>query len=1051
MNLVRLAMRHPITVLVACLSVVMASVLALRRMPVDIFPELGSPAIYVAQPYGGIDPAQMEALISYYYEYHFLYIQGIEHVESKNIQNAALLKLQFYPGTDMSQALSETVSYVNRARAFMPPGAVGPFVLRYDAGNVPVAQLVFTSPDRGPGEMQDIALNRVRPVLATIPGVSAPPPFGGNARTIVVRLDPDGMRQYRLSPEDVVAAIQGATIVSPSGNVRIGDLTYIATNNGMLGENLEELLDSPVRVGGAGPAIYLRDIATIENSTDIIVGYAHVDGKRTVYIPVTKRAEFSTLSLIRDIRAALPRMRSVVPEDVDIRLEFDQSGFVLQSIRTLASEGILGAFFTALVIVLFLRHLRSALVVIITIPVALLSAIVCLWVTGQTINIMTLGGLALSVGVLVDQSIVAMESIHTHAATGLEEARAVLAAGDWTAGPLLMARLAILAVFLPAFFMTGVGGQLFVPLAMAVAFAMITSYFLANTLVPVLSTWLVRNVPQDQGVVMEKIQKIHRALLKKVIDWRWPVVVAYAVSATAFLVFFFPRLGTEIFPAVDSGQLQFRLRAPTGTRIERTELIALRALDIVREEVGPENVQISTGFIGIQGSSYPVNTIYLWTSGPQEAVLKVALPPNARLRGAALEERLRERFRQELADTDVSFEPADIVGQVMSMGSPTPIEVAVQGYDLAADRAHAEKIRVEMAKIPELRDLQYGQPLDYPTLHVEIDRVRAGQQGLTVSNVARSLVAATASTRFVAASFWKDDTTGVAYQIQAEIPPYRMNSSEEVRNVPIRDNGAQRPVLVGDVAEVKETSMLGEIDRYNMQRMVSLTANVSGKALGQITPEIHAAVARAGEPPRGSFVSVRGQIPPLEDTMEGLRNGLFISVVVIFLLLAGNFQSFRLAIAVAAIAPAVICGVLAILLYTGTTLNIQSFIGAIMALGIAAADSILLVAYAERYRSQGMTVVDAAWEGGCARLRALLMTVTGMTVGMIPLALGLGGGGEQAAPLGRAVIGGLIMATLTTMTFLPAVYAVLQKGVRPYSPSLDPDDPTSKYYEKPMD
>ena len=1051
MNLVRLAMRHPITVLVACLSVVMASVLALRRMPVDIFPELGSPAIYVAQPYGGIDPAQMEALISYYYEYHFLYIQGIEHVESKNIQNAALLKLQFYPGTDMSQALSETVSYVNRARAFMPPGAVGPFVLRYDAGNVPVAQLVFTSPDRGPGEMQDIALNRVRPVLATIPGVSAPPPFGGNARTIVVRLDPDGMRQYRLSPEDVVAAIQGATIVSPSGNVRIGDLTYIATNNGMLGENLEELLDSPVRVGGAGPAIYLRDIATIENSTDIIVGYAHVDGKRTVYIPVTKRAEFSTLSLIRDIRAALPRMRSVVPEDVDIRLEFDQSGFVLQSIRTLASEGILGAFFTALVIVLFLRHLRSALVVIITIPVALLSAIVCLWVTGQTINIMTLGGLALSVGVLVDQSIVAMEAIHTHAASGLEEAHAVLAAGDWTAGPLFMARLAILAVFLPSFFMTGVGGQLFVPLAMAVAFTMIASYFLANTLVPVLSTWLVRNVPEDQGFVMEKLQAWHRAFLQKLLHVRGPVVAGYFVVTIGLLYLMMPKIGTEIFPAVDSGQLQFRLRAPTGTRIERTELIALRALNIVREEVGPENVQISTGFIGIQGSGYPVNTIYLWTSGPQEAVLKIALTPNATLRGPELEERLRERFRQELSDTAVSFEPADIVGQVMSMGSPAPIEVAVQGYDLAANRAHAEKIRVELAKIPELRDLQYGQALDYPAVHVEIDRVRAGQQGLTVTNVARNLVAATASTRFVAANFWRDARTGVAYQIQAEIPPYRMNSIEEIRNVPIRDNGAQRPVLVGDVAEVRDSTMMGQIDRYNMQRMISLTANVRGKALGQVTPEIHAAVARAGEPSRGSFVSVRGQIPPLEETMTGLRNGLFVSVVVIFLLLAGNFQSFRLAIAVAAIAPAVICGVLAILLYTGTTLNIQSFIGAIMALGIAAADSILLVAYAERYRSQGMSVVDAAWEGGCARLRALLMTVTGMSVGMIPLALGIGGGGEQAAPLGRAVIGGLLLATLTTMTFLPAVYAVLQKGAKAYSPSLDPDDPTSKYYEKPID
>jgi multidrug efflux pump subunit AcrB len=803
-----------------------------------------------------------------------------------------------------------------------------------------------------------------------------------------------------------------------------------------------------VRVGGAGPAIYLRDIATIENSTDIIVGYAHVDGRRTVYIPITKRAEFSTLSLLNDVRAALPRMKSVVPEDVDIRLEFEQSTFVLQSIRTLVSEAGLGALFTALVIVLFLRHLRSAIVVIVTIPISIGSALVLLWASGQTINIMTLGGLALSVGILVDQSIVAMESIHTHQAAGLTPARSILHAGEWTAGPLMTARLAILAIFLPSFFMTGVGGQLFQPLSMAVAFVMLTSYVVAHTVVPVLSAWLVRDVPKTHGIIMEAIQRCYRPLLRGVLKLRWPIVAVYFAGTAAFLWFYFPRLGTEIFPTVDTGEFQFRLRAPVGTRIERTEILALRALDIIREEVGPGNVRISTGFVGIQGSGYPVNTIYLWTTGPHEAVVKVAVTPDAALRGAELQERLRQRFREDLPETTVSFEPSDIVGQVMSMGSFTPIEVAVQGYNLESDRTHAEKIRAELLKIPDLRDLQYAQPLDYPTVHVEVDRVRAGQQGLTVANVARSLVAATASTRFVAANFWKDDTTGIAYQIQAEFPPYRMNSVDELRNVPLRDNGAQRPVLVGDVADVRETKMMGQIDRYNMQRMISMTANLHGKTLGEIAPEIRAAVARAGEPPRGTVVSVRGQIPPLEDTIAGLENGLLLSLVVIFLMLTLGFQSFRLSIARTAVVPAEICGVVAFLLVTGTTLNIQSFIGAIMALGIAGADAILLIAYAERFRTeQKMSVVEAAWTAGCTRLRPLLMVVLGMIVAMTPLAIGMGGGGEQAAPLGRAVIGGLIAATFTTMFVLPAVYAVLQRRAPAYSPSLDPDDPTSKDYE----
>src|SRR5437764_1668379 len=440
MWLVLTAMRRPITIVVAVIATALASVLAITRMKADIFPKVGAPAIYVAQPYGGMDPAQMEGFLTYYYEYHFLYITGIEHVESRNIQGVALMKLAFHEDTDMGQAMAEVMGYVNRARAFMPTGAVPPFIMRYDAGSVPVAQLIFSSTTRSPGEMQDIALNRVRPIFATLPGVSAPPPFGGNQRTIVVRVDPDRLRQYRLSPDEVIFAVNRASTVLPSGSVRTGDLIRIASSNATLGGNIQELLDAPLRVG-SGPTVYLRDIGTIADSTDVVVGYAHVDGKRTVYFPVTKRADASTLDVIRRVRNALPSMRAVAPEDVRIDLAFDQSGYVVSALKGLVTEGVLGAFLTGLVVLLFLRDLRSALIVVATIPFALLSAVVCLWVTGQTINIMTLGGLALAVGVLVDEATVSIESIRTHLAAGGSSARGVIEASRKTAVPRLLAML----------------------------------------------------------------------------------------------------------------------------------------------------------------------------------------------------------------------------------------------------------------------------------------------------------------------------------------------------------------------------------------------------------------------------------------------------------------------------------------------------------------------------------------------------------------------------------------------------------------------------------
>ncbi len=1046
MRLVLSALSRPITVVVALIAIALCAVLAVKRMPVDIFPQVGDPAIYVAQPYGGMDPAQMEGYLTYYYEYHFLYITGIQRVESRSIQGAALMKLVFHQGTNMSQAMAETVGYVNRARAFMPPGTVPPFITRFDAGSVSVGQLVFSSGTRTQGELQDFALNRVRPQFATLPGVSAPPPFGGNQRTIVITLDPDKLRQRRISPDEAISAVSNSSLVMPSGNMWTGKINRITRTNAALGANLAELLDTPIRPG-PGTTVYLRDIGTIENGTDIITAYAHVDGKRTVYIPVTKRADASTLAVINAVRNALPDFKKVVPEDVDVRLEFDQSPYVTNSIRGLIMEGLLGACLTGLMVLIFLRDWRSALIVVMNIPFALLSAVILLWGTGQTINIMTLGGLALAVGVLVDEATVEIENIHTQMLPGVSRARAVLEACSRTAMARLLSMICILAVFVPSFFMVGVSRQLFVPLSLAVGFAMIASYLLSSTLVPVFSTWLMReaHTGEERKGLFGRLRSFYSEYLRLVLRFRWPVVLVYLVTTAGIVFFLLPRMGTELFPVSDAPVLRLRMRAPAGTRVEETELKVLRALDVIRREVGPDNVAITSDYVGVVPSSYPVDLIHLFTSGPQEAVIQLEVKPGI-ARGEALRERLREALRRELPDSRFSFEAGDIVSQVMGFGSPTPIEVAVQGINLQDDYAYAQKLRSEFTKLPFLRDLQLAQEVNYPTLDIDINRDRAGQFGLTMADVVRSVVPATSSSRFTQPNFWRDPNSGNAFQIQVQLPQDRMQSVEDVGRLPVMNN-ARMDTQLTNLANLKLGTMPGLLERNNGQRVISLTANLSGLTLGEAAPKLNAAITRAGTPPRGVTVQYRGQIPPLEETISGLRVGLLLAIVVIFLLLSANFQSMRVAFAIVLTVPAVLCGALLMLRVTGTTLNIQSFMGAIMAIGIAVANSILLVTFAERFRREGRPLLDAAVEGARSRLRAILMTAAAMIFGMVPMAIGFGEGGSQTAPLGRAVIGGLLVSTFATLTILPSIYAILQSRAGATSPSLNPMDPMSRYYD----
>ena len=1045
MWLVRAALWRPISVLVIVLAIALCSVLALTRMPADIFPKLNLPVIYVAQPYGGMDPAQMEGYLVNYYEFHFLYIDGIKSVESKSIQGVGLLKLTFHSGTDMSQALAETVSYVNRAKSFMPPGTVPPFVLRFGAGTVPVGDLVFSSPTRSVAEIQDLALFRVRPLFATLPGVSAPPPFGGNQRTIVVTVNPDRLRAYRMSPEEVARAVAAGNLIIPAGNVRIGELNRMVPMNSVV-TNIQDLRDLPLRTG-AGTPVLLRDVGTVADSSDVPTGYALVNDRKTVYLPVTKRSGFSTVSVVNEVKASIPRFQAVLPPDVKVSFEFDQSVYVKNALSALAREGLLGVLLTGLMVLLFLRNWRSSLIVVITIPFALLTAVVALWLAGQTINIMTLGGLALAVGILVDEATVMIENTQTHLALGEKTALAVFRASGEVIVPMLLSVIAVLAVFVPSFFMTGVSRSLFVPLSLAVGFAMLASFFLSSSLVPVLSVWTLRpeHAAEKGQRRFERLRERYARWAAKAVHHR-KIVLGIYLAATAAVIFLLgPRVGREIFPQVDTGQFQLRMRAPTGTRLSRAVDLTRQVLGVIRKTAGHGNVSTALSFVGAQPPTYPINNIFLWTSGTQESVMLVSLNPATHIHLASLEEKLRLILPDEFPESRFSFEAGDIVSRIMNFGAPTPVEVSVRGLDLSTDRNFASTILAEMKGISGLRDLQYGEPLDYPTVNVDVDRERAGQLGVTLGEVGRALVGATYSTRFINPVYWADPRTGIGYQVQVQVPQARMSSIQDIENIPIMPGDTSHPLL-GDVANVSYGAIVAEYDRFNMQREVTITANLAGEDLGRAAAQVNEAIRRAGQPPRGVTAEVGGQIAPMQQTLRELGVGLLLAVVVIYLLLAANFESLRLALAVISTVPAAIAGVLLALLVSGTTLNMQSFMGAIMAMGVAVANAILLVTFAEQSRRSGVETDQAAIEGARTRLRPILMTSMAMIAGMTPLALALGTGAAQTAPLGRAVIGGLLAATLATLFILPSVFVMLQARRGIISPSLDPTDPSSAHW-----
>ena len=1062
MNPIIFAMRHPITMMMLVVALIGGGSLALSKMRVDIFPPLNLPRIYVYLQYGGMSPSQMEGLIVNQFELMFQYVDGVSQVESHSIQQVAMVKLSFFPGTDMGLAMAQVSACAARAMSQMPIGTLPPLVIRMDEGSVPVGYLVLESESTPLGKVGDLANNYIRPLVQkNVPGTIGTPPFGPNVRSILVNVDPDKLRNYNLNPQDVVQALMRGNVVIPAGNLYMRDLMPLVPTNALV-KNIQEMGEIPLKLGAN---VYIRDVATISDSTDVNYGYALVNGRKSVYLPILKKDTASTLDVVANIHAAMPAFRDVLPKDVRINFEFDESPTVVTAIKSVGTEGIIGAALTGLMIMLFLGDWRSVIVVVSNIPLALMGSLFGLYITGNSINIMSLGGLALAIGILVDEATVEVENIHAQFHGGATLARAVRRGNSITAVARLLALACILSVFIPAFIMEDPLRALFMPLALGVGFAMISSYLLSSTFVPVMAVWLLKLNPEHVGKkgLFDKVEAAYERFVGGVVALRYLVVPAYLGVVTLILVVAGSRLGTELFPQIDSGQFVLRFRPPPGTNFEVTRQMGQKALEIIEREAGKDQIDISIGFAGQIAPYFGLNNMILLMRGPDDGMLRVAFREGSGIELDEFREKMRKKLPEEIApwlagvmvsrgvpkaeadarskEISFGFEPGDMVSNVMSFGSPTPLEIVVYGPNLADVREHATRIRDNMAKIGCLRDVQFHQTLDYPSVDVTINREKAGLSGVDVQNIGDSVLVATNSSRYVALNYWQDQKTGFDYQVEVLVPTQRMTSTLDVENLPLRMVNPVLNLMVRDVADVKAGVIPGQIDRTSSQRYISISANLEGADLGTASRLVEKAVADAGQPPKGVRLMTRGQTGTMNDMFRSLGIGLGIAVAVILVLLTAYFQAPRLALTSIAAVPGVISGVVLALVLTHTTLNIESFMGSIMCIGVSVSNSVMMVTFMNDRWLEGMAVREAAVKGAAGRLRPIIMTACAMTIGMLPMALALEEGSQMQAPLGRAVIGGLVFSTFSTLLVLPAVFSLMLGNRKPVSVSIDPDDP----------
>jgi multidrug efflux pump subunit AcrB len=962
-------------------------------------------------------------------------VNDIEHMESESIAGAGIVRVYFHAGTTTAAGIAQIAAMSQSLLGIFPPGMTAPNVVDYNAANVPVAQLNVFSDTLSEQQLVDYGLNFIRVRLFSIEGLSAPSPFGGRTRSIMVNLNPTQMYSNGLSAQDVAVALANTNTIIPAGSVKVGNREYRVELNGSP-DQVAKFNRLPIKMVNGTP-IFLGDVAPVTDTHQVQTNVVRVDGHRATYIPIFKHAAASTLSVIDNVKAMIPLILETAPKGLKVKLAFDQSVFVRGALWGVVREAVIAAGLVALMILIFLGSARSMLIVILSIPLSILTAIVGLKLSGQTINIMTLGGLALAVGMLVDDATVAIENIHRHHAMRKPLLVAILDGSAEIATPAFIGTLAICIVFFPVVLLYGVARFLFTPLALAVVYSMLTSYLLSRTLVPAMARYLMPATHEEtigNGLWarfvggfdrrFERFRDGYREMLGGFIARR-----GFGLTCVAILIgssfFLGPVVGQDFFPTVDAGMLKMHLRAPSGTRVEETERIVDDLERAVKRVIPANELDSISDNIGLPAFAYVLAYYQTDSVGPQDADILISLKPGSHST-ASYRERIRRLVHEQFPGVQVYFQAADIVSQVLNFGLSAPIDAQISGQSLQASYQIALRLQGEMKRIPGLKDVRIAQLLDYPTIRVDVDRVKALELGVDQRAVASDLLIALATNTLIQPTYWLDLKNGVNYSVLEQVPQHLYDSVQALGNTPLTPSaasGAEGTQLLANVATLRQDVEPALVNHYNVQRVIDVNSGVEGRDLGSATAAVQRAIDSIGELPRGTRITIRGQSDAMHESFASLRLGIVLAIVLVYLLMVANFQSWMEPLVIMLAVPGALAGVLWMLAITGTTINVESLMGAVMAVGVGVANGNLVVIFANELREQGYTPTAAAIEAARTRLRPVLMTALAMVLGMLPMALALGEGGEQNAPLGRAVIGGLLVATMMTLFVVPAVYS----------------------------
>ncbi|HEY5382152.1 MAG TPA: efflux RND transporter permease subunit [Acidobacteriaceae bacterium] len=1049
MWIVRLALNRPYTFIVLAILILIAAPVVILRTPTDIFPTINIPVVSIAWQYTGLSPEEMEGRVTTPFENGLTtLVDNIQHTESTTLNGEAIVRVYLQPGASLDTANSQVSAVSELMIKRLPPGMLPPEIIDFSASTVPILQLGLSGQGLSEQSLNDYGTNFIRPQLVTTPGAVLPAVYGGRQRSIMLYLDPKLLQAKGLSPSDVLNAMAQQNVVEPGGTAKIGSTEYDIRLNSSP-PTIQGLGNLPIKqVNGA--TVYVRDVATVADGSIPQTNVVRQNGHRGVLLSVYKSGSASTLSVVKGVLGKLPRVESGLPPNLKITPINDQSIFVRGSIDGVVREAIIAAVLTGLMILLFLGSWRSTLIIAVSIPLSILASIIILGLLGETINIMTLGGLALAVGILVDDATVTIENIERYLEEGHPLYDSILEGAAQIATPALVSTLCICIVFLPMFFLSGVSRYLFVPLAEAVVFAMLASYLLSRTLVPTLAMYLLkvhaRHAPASRNPLVrfqrsfergfERVRADYASLLERIVRARKLFIPAF-IGCSSLALLLIPFLGQNFFPSSDNGSFTLHVRAKTGTRIEETARLCDEVENSIRASIPPSQMDNILDNIGLPYS--PLNTQHATdgTFGAADADIIVSLKGNHRPTADFVRD-LRRKLPSQFPGTTFYFLPSDIVSQILNFGLPAPIDVQIDGNDSAGNRKVADSILQQMRQVPGLVDVRLQQPDDYPVLDLNVDRTKAQNGGYSERDVGSSVLNILSGSSQLTPMYFLNDRNGVLYSIVAESPQYRIQSLQDLQNIPITATGATHPEILADVATLSRSSEMPVVSHYNIRRTLDLYANVQDRDLGAVAHDVQRIIDRnSGALTRGNFIHMRGQVETMHASYINLLFGLLFSVVLVYLLIVVNFQSWLDPFIIITALPAAISGIVLILFFTRTTLSVPALMGAIMCMGVATANSILVIAFAKDRLHETGDAIRSAIDAGATRFRPVLMTALAMIIGMVPMALGVGEGGEQNAPLGRAVIGGLTLATVATLIFVPAVFALLHGRGRP-EPTSEP-------------